>query len=570
MQQRDVKITEPKAKTYLIDDTEKAISVCAYCRVSTDKSDQRNSFTAQKRFFTSEFSMHPNWVKKTIFADKGISGTSLEKRDEFNRMVAAALNGEYDLIITKEVSRFSRNVKDILNTVTELHDRGIYIWFLTDDINTEDADYREKLVEAGKQAEAESRKTSRRVKWGQRLQMERGVVFGRKEMYGYNIKRDTEGKQFFEIIENEAKVVRQIFEMYANGKGTFQIANYLKNQGVETKRFASGWSNTVILRILRNEKYVGDLTTGKTYTPDCLDHKKKYNRGDSALITITNHHPESAIISRELWDKVQQMLKEKEPNEETKAKHSNRYWCSGKVFCGECGQRFVSHTKKQKSGNIVKSWKCWNNQQYGSEKVRVNALGEEMNLGCNCTGVNDRILKQGVNDIITQLIKPDFTSVLKRIRAEFENTHKIDIVKADKQIAKLQAEIEVLNDRITKLTEGYTDGTIPQIAYTSTMKKQETEMQRINNEISKLTALKNENKSLSSEIESKLADLQKIVNLQDNEINEDVFRNVVDKIEVYKNHILKFYFYALPEPITMQYTTSGRKETYTAHFTILK
>ena len=190
-----VTINKPQAKVFLKDNDEQKIAVCAYCRVSTDKDDQRNSFEPQKRFFDREFENHPNWTVRTIYADKGISGTSLKKRDEFNRMIADAMAGKYDLIITKEVSRFSRNVRDILNIVGDLRDRGVHIWFLAEDIYTEDKDYEEQLIKAGDQAEAESRKTSKRVQWGQLRQMENGVIFGRKEMFGYNIKRDENNKQ---------------------------------------------------------------------------------------------------------------------------------------------------------------------------------------------------------------------------------------------------------------------------------------------------------------------------------------------------------------------------------------
>ena len=122
-----VTINKPQAKVFLKDNDEQTIAVCAYCRVSIDKDDQRNSFEAQKRFFDREFENHPNWTVRTIYADKGISGTSLKKRDEFNRMIADAMAGRYDLIITKEVSRFSRNVQDLLNTVEELRNNKVYV-----------------------------------------------------------------------------------------------------------------------------------------------------------------------------------------------------------------------------------------------------------------------------------------------------------------------------------------------------------------------------------------------------------------------------------------------------------
>lgn len=409
---QSVTIIEPKVKVYQKDNKDQKIAVCAYCRVSTSKEDQRNSFEAQKRFFDNEFQRHPNWTEKTIFADKGISGTSLKKRDEFNHMLAEAMAGKYNLIITKEVSRFSRNVRDILNIVGDLRDRGVYIWFLTEDIYTEADDYEEKLIQAGDHAEAESRKTSKRVKWGQRRQMENGIIFGRKEMYGYNIKRDENNKQYFEIIPDEAEAVQRVFVMYANGMGTYKIAKQLQQEGVKTKR-NSRWSNSVILRILRNEKYVGDLETGKTYTPNFKTHEKKYNRGESAKVYIWNKHPETAIIERKLWDKVQLLLKENALSGDNQIRHSSRYWCSGKIFCGECGKQCISRTKRLKCGTKYKAWKCWNGHQNGYKKNIILDSGRQIEVGCNSKSVNDRVLLQGMYDLLTEFARPILPSVFQ-------------------------------------------------------------------------------------------------------------------------------------------------------------
>ena len=171
-------VTEGKSKALKISD-DKVHRVCAYCRVSTDEYDQRNSLMVQKEFFESYFEEHPNWINVGIFADEGLSGTSLKKRDEFNRMISIAKHGGIDIILTKEVSRFSRNVQDLLNVVKDLRDRGVYVWFLSDDIYTEDIKYIEPLTIAGNSAQSESLRTSRRVKWGHQRKMEQGVVFGR-------------------------------------------------------------------------------------------------------------------------------------------------------------------------------------------------------------------------------------------------------------------------------------------------------------------------------------------------------------------------------------------------------
>lgn len=196
-------VRQPKQRLLKTQDNERH-NVCAYCRVSTDETDQKNPLKSHQKFFESFFKKHSNWNNVRIFADEGLSGTSLEKRNAFNETLSLARYSGIDIIITKEVSRFSRNVQDLLNIVEELQNRGDYIWFLSDDINTESNDYRERLSQIATNAQQESLRTSRRVKWGQLQQMERGMVLGRKEIYGYNIVTDEFGEQHFEIIPEEA------------------------------------------------------------------------------------------------------------------------------------------------------------------------------------------------------------------------------------------------------------------------------------------------------------------------------------------------------------------------------
>ena len=563
-----VTINKPQAKVFLKDNDEQKIAVCAYCRVSTDKEDQRNSFDAQKRFFDREFENHPNWTVRTIYADKGISGTSLKKRDEFNRMIADAMAGKYDLIITKEVSRFSRNVRDILNIVGDLRDRGVHIWFLAEDIYTEDKDYEEQLIKAGDQAEAESRKTSKRVQWGQLRQMENGVIFGRKEMFGYNIKRDENNKQYFEIIPEEAEVVQRVFTMYANGMGTFKIAKQLQKEGVKTKRYKNGWSNTVILRMLRNEKYVGDLATGKTYTPNFKTHEKKYNRGESTSVYIENRHPETAIIDRDLWNRVQILLKDNSPSDEVKAKHSNRYWCSGKVFCGECGERFVSRTKDLKGGEKYKAWKCWNGQQGGSKKTITLDTGEQMEVGCNSESVNDRVLQQGMYDLLTELVKPTLPNTVETFKKKRAEKQAKQISSVVKEIGVLQAKEEELRKDIITYTKLLKGKTITETAYQLTTKDIEDELQNVITQIAILNEQLNTEQDNDIIVNAQIEELQKVLSLANEDINESVYRSLIDRIEVYNGHILKYYLYGL-EPITMQYKATGRMDKYQVEFTIL-
>lgn len=566
MIERKLIIHEPDKRNFRIYSDE-PLNVCAYCRVSTDDCDQKNSLETQKKFFEMYFHKHPNWENIGIFADEGISGTSLEKRDSFNRMVSIAKRGDIDIILTKEVSRFSRNVQHLLNVVEELRSKGVYIWFLSDDINTESNDYREKLTQIATNAEQESLRTSRRVKWGQQQKMQDGIVFGRKEMLGYNIIRDELGNQKLVIIEDEALIVRKIFQWFADGDGTYRIARKLENEGIKTKRYKNGWSNTVILRILRNEKYVGDLQQGKTYTPDPLNHKKKLNKGQSHLFYIRDHHPESAIIDRDTWNKAQQILKEREPSEDIKALYSNRYWTSGKIYCGDCGGRYVSYRKKQKS-QIYKAWVCFENHQRGKSRTIIDEeTGESRTVGCNAVRVNDKVLKTAIYDIITSVLIPYKKEICDSILSEFKKSkkHNNNSRKIDSTNKKLASkEKELIN-----LTRNFSSGLIPADAYQITVQAIKSEIDSLRSAIAALTAEKNSKDDETAIFKDYVAEIEKIVSLTDDDINDELFERITRKIVVYPDRILEFHLSFMPRPIYMQYTTSGRGDNYTAVFYIL-
>ncbi|MDD5017408.1 MAG: recombinase family protein, partial [Eubacteriales bacterium] len=296
--------------------------VAAYCRVSTDNDDQINSLESQKKYFNEYIERNPIWELTQIYVDEGITGTSTKKRHAFNRMVADAQNHKFDLLLTKEISRFARNTLDSIFYTRKLKELGIGVIFMNDNINTLDADAELRLTIMSSIAQEESRKTSDRVKWGQRRRMEQGVVFGR-DMLGYNVRK---GRLI--INEEGAWVVRLIFHKFVNeDKGTHVIARELREAGIPTATYMKKWSNTMILRVLRNEKYCGDLVQKKTYTPNYLSHEKKYNHGEEEYVVIRDHH--KPIISRELFEKAQRELARRSPSDEQKAKHSSRYCFSG-------------------------------------------------------------------------------------------------------------------------------------------------------------------------------------------------------------------------------------------------
>lgn len=327
------------------------IKVASYCRVSTNKEDQANSFESQQQYFKDYITSRPDWELYQVYADEGITGTSTKKRVAFHQMINDARKGAFQLILTKEVSRFSRNILDTICYTRELKELGVGILFLNDGINTLEPDAELRLSIMGSIAQEESRRTSVRVKWGQTRRMEQGIVFGRS-LLGYTVKNGQ-----ISVNPKEAELVRLIFHKYGvEKKGTTAIAHELKEAGYCTRRGNTVWRPGCIIKLLKNEKYVGDLVQKKTVTLNYLSHAKTYNHGEEDLIIIRDHH--EPIISRELWNSVQSELEKRNRNGTAKTGHSNRFLFSGKIKCGQCGANFVARKRYRKDGTAYRRWSC--------------------------------------------------------------------------------------------------------------------------------------------------------------------------------------------------------------------
>lgn len=367
------------------------IKVASYCRVSTDKDDQANSFESQQRYFRAYIDRQPEWELYQIYADEGITGTSTKKRAAFNQMIADARMGKFERILTKEVSRFSRNILDTIAYTRELKALGVGVLFMNDGISTLEPDAELRLSIMGSIAQEESRKTSSRVKWGQTRRMEQGVVFGRS-LLGYDVK---DGR--LTVNPEGAELVRLIFHKYGvEKKGTTVIARELREAGYRTHRGGIRWNGSCIVKLLKNEKYVGDLIQKKTITPDYLTHAKKANHGEEELVIIRDHHP--PIIDRELWGVVQEELKKRNRNGALGAGHSNRYIFSGKIKCGECGASFVSRQRKRKDGSLSRRWSCYSAVNEGG--IHVDPQGNR--VGCD---VGSALRDEVAMDMLRQALR---------------------------------------------------------------------------------------------------------------------------------------------------------------------
>ena len=524
---------------------EKILRVAAYARVSTDKEDQSNSLSSQRNYFAEFITNHENWKLSDVYYDEGISGTQTKKRTGFNQMIQDALNGELDLIITKEVCRFARNTVDTLSYTRQLKEAGVGVIFTIDNIDTRDSDGELRLTIMASIAQEESRKTSERVRWGQKRQMEKGVVFGR-DLLGYTVHN---GK--LSINEEEVPVVKAIFHKYVNeGKGTHVIARELMEEGMRPKRIAL-WSNTVILRVLRNEKYVGDLLQKKTYTPNYLTHAKKYNHGEEDMVYLKNHH--EPIINRELWTRTQEELKRRSPSEEQKSKHSNRYWCSGKIRCAECGSRFVSRTKKLKNGEVYRAWRCHSAANHGA--LKKDADGK--NIGCDNSSINERSLKTCMHYCIT-LVQGEKDTLKKEILEEISKLQK----EAAKEMSskKIQRKIEKLETKKRQSIDLMLEGLITK----EDLKKQtdwyNEELESLNIQLAEALSKDKVQSRQVNDMEQYIKALDEIMDI--GEHNELLYKEVLDYIEVHKGSILDIWLKCIPVGIRLKIRTSGKREFF--------
>ena len=356
--------------------------VAAYCRVSTDSEEQLNSYEAQKSYYTQKIEDSPDWEMAGIYADEGITGTSLKKRTEFKKMITACKRGHIDLIITKSLSRFARNTVDCLETVRLLKANGIGVYFEKENINTltESSEFLITLFSGFAQAESES--LSKNVAWGKAKSAEAGkVTFQYKKMLGY--RKGADGQP--EIVPEEAEVIKRIYHRYLDGCTLGQIKRELDKDNVPTAQGVEFWSPAIIHNILTNEKYIGDALLQKTYVTDCISKKVKKNQGERAMYYVENNHP--AIISREMFDQVRNEMTRRSSKRKVLqksgktelGKYSGKYALTELLVCGECGSPYKRVTWARNGKKRI-VWRCVSRLEFGTQYCHNSPTLDESKL----------------------------------------------------------------------------------------------------------------------------------------------------------------------------------------------
>lgn len=281
------------------------LRVCAYCRVSTDEEAQQSSYELQVQHYRQYISENPRWTFVDIYADEGISGTSLQHRNDFKRMIRDAQAGKIDLVITKSISRFARNVLDCLSTIRQLKllNPPVGVLFETENLNTLDKNSEVIITVLSMVAQGESESKSISIKWALRRRFQKGLpLCPTWALLGYET--DEYGQMV--MVPEEAVIVKTIYQLYLSGRSSIQIANELTEAGIPTALNEKLWRPGSVLNILRNERYCGDVLMQKTITVDCLSHKVVKNDGREPQYLIRDHH--QPIISRSDWNRVQALL----------------------------------------------------------------------------------------------------------------------------------------------------------------------------------------------------------------------------------------------------------------------
>lgn len=413
--------------------------VAAYARVSTDSEEQLSSYEAQVEFYTRYIKGNPGWEFVDVYTDEGISGTNIRKREGFNRMVNDALNGKIDLILTKSISRFARNTVDTLTTVRTLKDHKVEVYFEKENIYTLDAKGEVMLTIMGSLAQEESRSISENVTWGKRRSMEEGKFsLAYKCFLGYEKGENGLPK----IVEHEAKIIREIYQLFLDGSTARSIADYLTLRQIPTPRGRKKWSTSTIMSILQNEKYKGDALLQKTYTADFLTKKVKKNRGEVPQYYIENSHP--AIIDAETFDLVQKEIERRKPHRYQLHRSSP---LNAKIICGECGGfygRKVWHSNSKYRKSV---WQC--NHKFDNESH------------CNTPNLNEYEIENAFVIAFNQMLgdKAEHLARLEALQKELSDTSSLDeqLKTATSEHAHLLAELRRYMEENTRQIQDQTE-----------------------------------------------------------------------------------------------------------------
>ena len=491
------------------------IRVAAYCRVSTDGDEQLGSFESQKAYYEQKIKQNKEWVSAGIFADEAITGTKVDKREGFQEMIRKCQNGEIDMILTKSISRFSRNTQDIIKYVRMLRDRNIAIVFEKENINTLDMNGEMLLTILSSLSQGEVESLSENVKMGLKMKMKRGELVGFNGCLGYDYHPDTKS---ITVNEQEAETVRFIYDMYLQGYGSSTIAKRLTEMGVKNKRGTVEWHDHGVMGIIKNEKYKGDILLGKTFTVDPISKRRLANMGEEDRYYIRDHH--EPIVSREVWDKADEIrLKRVKPrlmeNTGNRERYTRQFTFSSMLECGYCDHKLSRRTRHQTTTTKKPVWQC------------MNAIKNGISSCPNCKAIDEVIVENAFVDAF-QLLADNFDDVFDSVLNTIE-----DVLKDDtelKRVKQLEKDINSIETKKSRLTDLLIDGKIEQEDYD----EKKLSFQRKLHQMTEEKAYLEENIGQQKNVSKRMDQLRKTLENEDilDEFDRIVFESIVEKVIV--------------------------------------
>lgn len=491
------------------------MNIAAYCRVSTDKEDQLNSLEAQKSFF-SEYCEKTGDNLVRLYADEGISGTKTKNRREFLQMMSDAEHGLFQMVVVKDISRFARNTVDLLQNIRKLKAMGIETQFLTANM-TSMGNSEFVLTVFGALAQEESNNTSKRVKFGKKINAEKGRV--PNFVYGYD---KTIGDYFnLTINEEEAEVVRQIFKWYTkDGYGASKIASMLNERKLRTKRDCQ-WSQNAICRILTNELYTGKIINGKQEVSDFLTGKRTDKDSEEWIVV---ERSELGIIEPDVFDEAQKILGERSKTFKfTSERHSNQYLFSTLIKCKHCGWSFRRMVRTYK--NTYVRWVCSGHNMQGAESCP------------NAVAVDEDELITALEEYFAGLLK-DKKNVIRRVVSEFERVYKAKDENENLE-KELKAKISKLEKTRKKYMDMFTDEIISRKELNEKLGGSLKELERFENELKMVSYHITRNEQLENILNNTFKEIESITDLRS--MTNAQLKRIIQKIEVDKDGNVDIY-----------------------------
>ena len=410
---------------YSTDEVQKMI-VAAYARVSTEKEEQEDSFERQVEHYTALIKSKDEWEFGGIYADPGITGTRAERRPDFMRMIADCRAGKINKVLVKSISRFARNTVDALNYIRELKDLGISVYFENENIDTLTPGGEVLITILAAMAEQESRTMSTNIKWTYQKKFKNGeIVLNTGLMLGYvKAGKDADGRDVYEINEEEAAIVRRIYGEYLAGVTITRICRGLEADGILTKLGKKKWRVSVIRSILCNEKYTGNAILGKTYKPDVLTKYRKKNNGQAPMYYVEGTHP--AIIDKEMFDMAQKEMERRKDTADTtvgNSRYTSKYPFSGLLVCSECGHTLRRHVRTVGSRKTVPAWGCSNRISNGRAACDSHHINEDTLQRTYLAAIRDMIedaedIMDAVRESAGLVMQPENADAMNRIEQE--------------------------------------------------------------------------------------------------------------------------------------------------------